>query len=320
MTVIDNGGAHAIMGFNYQKSVIVLISVLHYLNEDDFEIYVEAKDDIVVKLKNKHTYIQVKGKKMSISELTKKPDGKDSILEKNHSHGDESDSYYKIISPSFANDVKYLKKTSPRILKKGADIFDYTEDATREINKRLPGISQVKLSNSKIGLTKYQVDIEEALRYIKGVMVEEDMQVDNNHGMASLQELCLRIDVSSERTLEKDEDLEKKKFTSKDLATIFSNTYKAKCFDDILARLDFSIAKQELVKSRRVAVGRIYRSNYSEAKQKLKELDLEDMKEGDVLQEALQSVDFSNISDENTKIAIIVDAYSQLVFESRVNL
>ena len=319
MTAIDNGGAHAIKGFNYQKSVIVLISVLHYLYEDDFEIYVEAKDDIVVKLKDKHTYIQVKGKKMSIGELTKRPDGKDSILEKSHSHGNESDSYYKIISPSFANDAKYLKKTDPRIFKKGADIFDYTSDATKEIIKKLPGTSRAKLANSRIGLTKYQVDIEEALRYIKGVMVEENIPVDNNHGMASLQELCLRIDVSSERVSQKDEDLEKKKFTSKDLATIFSNTYKANYFDDVLSRLNFNIVKRELVKSKRVAVGAIYKSNYAEAKQKLKELNLEEMTESDVLQIVLKSVDFSNINDQNTRIAIIVDAYSQLAFENRIN-
>ncbi len=318
MVVIDNGGAHAIKGFNYQKSVVILIAVLHYLNEDDFEIYVESRDDIVIRLNGIETYIQVKGKKLSLGMLTQRPKEKDSILEKNLANGNGESSFYKIIAPSFASNTKYLKKTSPRVFKKGVDIFIYTKDATEEITKRLPGISKVKLNNSRIGLTKYQVDIEEALRYIKGVMTEENIQVDNNHGMASLQELCLRIDVNSERISKKDEDLEKKKFTSRDLATIFSNTYKAKCFDNVLARLNFTVVKQELVKRKRVAVGAIYKSNYSEAKQKLEEMDLEEMKESDVLQVVLKSVDFSNISDENTKIAIVVDAYSQLVFESGI--
>jgi|GEM_PF-817753 len=319
MTEIDNGGAHAIKGFNYQKSVIVLISVLHYLSEDDFEIYVEAKDDIVVKLKNIHTYIQVKGKVLSIGDITRRPDGKDSILEKNHSHGSEHDSYYKIICPSFTKDEKFLEKTHPMIFKKGVDIFNYTQNATDEIIKKLPSVSTAKLINSRIGTTKFQVNIEEGLRYIKGVMVEEEIQVDNNHGMASIEELCLRIDTLSEKVSDKDEDFEDKKFTSKDLVKIFSNTYKAKCFQNILDRLDFTLKKQELVKSKRVGVRALYRSNYSEAVQKLQEINLEETKESEVLQLVLKSVGFNNIDDENIKIAIIVEAYGQLVFESGIN-
>lgn len=319
MSVIENGGAHAIKGFNYQKSVIVLISVLHYLSEDDFEIYVEAKDDIVVKLEATETYIQVKGKKMSIGELTKKPDGKDSIIEKNHANGGDG-SFYKVISPEFANNKKYLKKTTPRIFKKGADVFDYTKDATDEIIDKLPKISKAKLSNSKIVLTKFQANIEDALTYIKGIMVGQDIQVDNNHGMASLQELCLRIDQSSERVSKNTSDLEKKKFTSKDLSTIFSHTYKAKCFDDVLAKLNYSTAKQEMIKNKRVAVAAIYKSFYNDAKRELEKLDLIEMKESDVLEKVLNSVNFDGVIDEIIKIAIVLDAYSQIVFDRRIKL
>lgn len=41
MGTVNNGGAYAIKGFNYQKLVVVLIAVQNYLKTKDFEIYID---------------------------------------------------------------------------------------------------------------------------------------------------------------------------------------------------------------------------------------------------------------------------------------
>ncbi len=318
MTLIDNGGAHAIKGFNYQKSVVVLISVLHYLSEENFEMYIESKDDIVVMLDNINTYIQIKSSHMGIAALTKRKDGKDSVLEKNHANGSEGTSFYKVVSPSFTNSSKYLDEAKPLVFKGGADVFEYTSDAINEINRKLPKMSESKLQNSRLVLTKFKANMEDAMTYLKGVMVEQGIPVDNNHGMASLQELCLRIDQQSEKVIKDELDLKKKKLTSQDLSMIFSNTYKVKCFEDVLDKLNYSTAKKEALKNRRVAVAAIYKSFYDDAMREIEKLDILEMEESEVLEQVLATVDFDGIPDKITRVAVVIDAYSQLVFDRRV--
>lgn len=91
MSTIDNGGAIAIKGFNYQKASIILI-IIHHFQKKNFKVVPESKEDFVIHLNNEVYYIQVKGtKKLSIGKLKSKPSGKDSIIEKNISPGEDSD-------------------------------------------------------------------------------------------------------------------------------------------------------------------------------------------------------------------------------------
>ena len=65
---IDNGGAIALKGFNYQNAVASLIAILNY-DRDNFLLFVETKDDIEVDVEDKHFFIQVKGQHLSLSSL-----------------------------------------------------------------------------------------------------------------------------------------------------------------------------------------------------------------------------------------------------------
>lgn len=60
---INNGGAIAIKGFNYQKASIILIMINNYQRED-FLIIPEAEDDFQVYVDGKTIFIQVKGEKI----------------------------------------------------------------------------------------------------------------------------------------------------------------------------------------------------------------------------------------------------------------
>lgn len=48
---VDNGGAIALKGFNYQNAVASLIAILNY-DKDNFLLFIETKDDIEVDIED----------------------------------------------------------------------------------------------------------------------------------------------------------------------------------------------------------------------------------------------------------------------------
>lgn len=315
MEKIDNGGANAIKGFNYQKSVIVLIAVLHYLNENNFQIYVESEDDIVITIKNTKTYMQAKSRGLSLASIVKRVDSKDSILEKNLAKGDEQNSYYKLVTPNFANIGNYLDDAEPSILTEGASIYSYSSTARVEIEKKLPDLSKVKLKNSRVALTAFKANQKDALTYIQGVMTNQGIPVDNSYGRASLSELCNQIDQRSEVSVQNPADYEKKKFTHENLSIIFSHSYKAKYFEDILSALGYSLARQVDLRKKNITVGAIYGSNIEDAKKAIQDMDIANMNEREIISGVIDSVHFVGVSDELDKEAVAINAFSQVLFE-----
>lgn len=53
---VDNGGAIALKGFNYQNAVASLIAILNY-DKDNFLLFIETKDDIEVDIEDKPDFI-----------------------------------------------------------------------------------------------------------------------------------------------------------------------------------------------------------------------------------------------------------------------
>lgn len=320
MKTTDNGGAQAIKGFNYQKSVIMLIAVLHYLNVDDFEIYVETEDDIVVKISATKTYIQVKGKKLSIAAITKRENSKSkekmSVLEKNLEKDDKGACYYKIVALDFAASEKYLKETTPRIFKKGAKVYEYTPAGQKELMAKLPTLDPLKLKNSRLVLTSFGANLQEALERIMGIMASVGLSVDNNYGKTALEEMCLEIDQRSEMIIDEDSDIEKKKFTPESLSNIFSHSYKEVYLNDLLMELGYGVTKKVELKTRRVRVRAVYGSFCTEAKRVIEKLDnLSSMSAQDIIEHVLSVVDFKTVSEELDRETIVLEALSNVLFE-----
>lgn len=314
MNTIDNGGANAIKGFNYQKSVIALIAILNYQKEGDFQIYVESEDDIVVTSKGKRTYIQAKSKKMSLAQMLNRVKGKDSILEKSLANGDDSCSF-KVVTPDFIKKDKHLSNCEPAILTQGATVYTYTKDAVTEIETAIKNTSKAKIQNSRVALTVFKANHKEALNYIIGVMSSEGMSVDNSYGKASLQQLGAQIDERSEIEVKDEADYDLKKFTRDNLATIFTYSLKLELFNKIIDKLGYNIARQAEMQRRRVVIGAIYRSLHGDAIKFIEGLDLNNLSEREVVNAALQALDFETVEDETLKEVIIVDAFSQVVYE-----
>lgn len=312
---IDNGGAQAIKGFNYQKSVIALIAVLHYLDKNQVDIYVEAEDDIVVKSGDIKTFIQAKSSKLSISTITKRKDGKDSILEKNIAKGDE-ESVYKLVTPEFSARERNLEETSATVFAQEAQVFSYTDAAVKRIQTALPGVSKQKLGQSRIALTPFPANQHNALTHVKGVMSNYDIAIDSSYGNASLGELCLRIDQKSEIVVKTATDYEKKKITQADLHQIFNHTRKAKCYEDIINALGCSVLEREMLISKHAGLRALHSVSLDEAQQLINNMsDVTEIDEQTIIDRVLNSLHFTAGVDAVDKKAIAISALSQIIFE-----
>jgi hypothetical protein len=315
MAEYDNGGANAIKGFNYQKSIVALIAVLHYLDDDDFQIYVESEDDIVVGMGGKKTYLQAKGGAMSLKSLIAQPDGKPSIIEKNLAHGNESDSSFKIVTPFFSNAGKHLTSVQAKILTEGAEVSSYSVTAVEEISRVLPSLSAFKLDNSRVAVTVFRANQKDALTYLKGIMADQGIPVDNSYGMATLKELCLQIDQRSELKVQTDQDYEKKKFTHNNLKTIFGHSKKMSLYEELLNKLNFPMQKMIEIKKRSVTIGAIYEAYITHSKSIISGLNLMDMTEQQVIDHVIDGTAYSEDVDELDKLTIAINAYGQVLFE-----
>ena len=317
MSDYDNGGAYAIKGFNYQKSIVALIAVLHYLDDDDqFEIYVESKDDIVVKAKNIETYIQVKSSELSLNSITRRDKNKNTVIGKNLSNGDEQ-SRYKLVAPSFKDKEKHLEDTKPNVITKGASVFSYNKDAFDEIMKRMPELHSEKVKNSSVAITAYKAEMIEAVRYLTAIMVEDGIPVDNGYGNAVIEELYVEIDQKSAKIVKSDEDYEFKKFTHQNLSLIISHSYKIECFEEIMQKLGYNLTKKERMKKKKLNIPVQYSSYHEEAKRHIQSYDLENMPEAEVVKKALEDTNFDSITDRSFMEVIVVDAFSQILFEEK---
>ncbi len=317
MGVIENGGAQAIKGFNYQKSVIALIAVLHYLDSDQVDLYIESEDDIVVKTSARKTYIQSKSTEQTIASIVYRKDGKASVLEKNLSNGgDNTDDRYKLVTPRFGGQDKYLSEIDAEIFTEGAQVYSYLQTARTSITDKLPDVSEVKLRNSRVALTAFPAKQADALTHIKGVMSNMNIPIDNSYGSAALGELCLRIDQKSEIIAKDATDYEKKKITQHDLRRIFGHTYKAQLFEDIIDALGYSIMKRTELVNKNATIGAIFGAYIDMAIEEIKSMDdLTDVDERTVINRVLNAISFTSDVSKVDKEAVAVNALSHVMFE-----
>lgn len=111
---VDNGGAIALKGFNYQNAVASLIAILNY-DKDNFLLFIETKDDIEVDIEDRHVFIQVKGQNLSLTNLlsieNKNSDNKKCIFSKNIKKNHPK-ALYHIVLLSLKNDQKDVIEAS----------------------------------------------------------------------------------------------------------------------------------------------------------------------------------------------------------------
>ncbi|MCM1009333.1 MAG: DUF4297 domain-containing protein [Fusobacterium sp.] len=241
---IDNGGANAKKGFNYQDAIATLIIITNF-SKDDFCIYLECNDDIEVDLTSYKFFIQVKSSKQRISNLIKQNKKKDgtynkSILFKNLDKTCPSNkvSKYKIVTTGYTDGISTI---NGEIFK---DIYYYTDEQKKQIIEKLKeqGFNQQeleeKLKNSYIYVSPFDDNFEKAYTFLLGIMAEVGISVDNNRGKMLLNELLVEIHKKSEKKIVVEQDIDKKKIKKDDLTKLSKVENCFKYMEEITTRLE----------------------------------------------------------------------------------
>ena len=242
---INNGGAIAIKGFNYQKASIILIMINNYQRED-FLIIPEAEDDFQVYVDGKTIFIQVKGEKnITLQKLISKE-----IIKKNLIPGHDED-IRKIfvwdIGENFQNSLKEI--VSGNII---SPLLNYSDEDLKRIadNLNLNENQQIRLKNQYIYKTPFNNNLTEAIKRLFGELVSHNLHINNESGRALLSELSLMIDQKSE-IIVLDNNYSQKTIDNVYLKKVFARVEQHQKFDRILDKLSYNELKKKQNQTRK---------------------------------------------------------------------
>lgn len=261
---MDNGGAEAIKGFNFQKANLMLIAINNYL-KNNFKIYIEAEDDIVVSYENYKACIQVKKQKHTLSTITKPEskkikdaDGKkitklfSSILEKNLSSGTDLDTYKIFVKDIGSTDKKQLNLKKPGSI--CTEIYKLNDEAKERIVQVLPSELINKIKNFYFFISPINEDLNEAEKYLIGCLNEINVSVDNNRGRAVIAELSLTIDQKAQEVLSEGVDKEIKAMDTGYFSRVFLTCNTLNEFDNILNSLGYNAIVTKQIRNERLKI------------------------------------------------------------------
>lgn len=240
---IDNGGANAQKGFNYQDALAMLIIITNF-SKNDFCIYLECRDDLEVDLTEQKIFIQVKSTKQSVATLlrqNKKRDGtynKSTLYKNLNKSCNDKLNKYKIVTTSYPEGKSTIKG---EIFK---ELYQYTDEQKKLIVETLlqQGLKkeelEQKLKNSYVYVSPFDDNLDVALTYLLGVMAEEGISVDNDRGRLLLCELLTDIHKKAEKRIITPSDIEKKKLKKDELIKLAKVEKCYKYMEEITTKLD----------------------------------------------------------------------------------
>lgn len=260
MSSLDNGGAIAIKGFNYQKASIMLIMINNY-QKDNFMIIPEARDDFEVRYDDKTIFIQVKGtKKLSVTNLIKQNKGKKSVLEKNLIVGKNSDIRKVFLWDMIDSDKEKLEEEeNSRIT---SPIYKFSKEQQEIIKSKLNlSQNQIKrLNNQFIFITPFENNNETTITFLKGEMVNKDLMMSNKSAQNVLGELVLQIDQKSEISINNTFDFEKKIISGNYLKEIFTTVHQMDDFNEVLDTLSMNTMKKKKIRLEKLKIPIIFKN------------------------------------------------------------
>jgi len=301
--VLDNGGAEAIKGFNFQKANLILLAINNY-SKKNFKIYIEAEDDIVVSYENNTAYIQVKKQKHTFTSILRKESKKiqdtdgnkvtkisPSILEKNLRSGTDNDTYKIIVKDIGTSDKKKLILKKPGSI--CTEVYRLNDKAKEDIIKLLPKELKEKIENFYFFISPINDDLNEAVKYLIGCLNEINVSVDNNRGRIVIAELSLTIDQKAQEVLRDGVDKEIKAMDSKYFSRVFVTYENLNQFERVLNSLGYNEIFTNKIRNERLKI----------------ELTLTDLKSDikGLLYELLNDENFSGLSNREIIEFIIKD-------------
>ena len=305
---INNGGAIAIKGFNYQKASIILIMINNYQRED-FLIIPEAEDDFQVYVDGKTIFIQVKGEKnITLQKLISKE-----IIKKNLIPGHDED-IRKIfvwdLGKKFQNSLKEI--VSGNII---SPLLNYSDEDLKRIsdNLNLNENQQIRLKNQYIYKTPFNNNLTEAIKHLFGELVSQNLQINNESGRALLSELSLMIDQKSE-IIVLDNNYSLKTIDNVYLKKVFARVEQHQEFDRILDKLSYNEFKKRKIKQEKTKILVSYQNIKKKTKHYCNNLDLEQSTEQELINQIVQIIKNhdSSITNNNLIIAIAIECLCEL--------
>ena len=305
---INNGGAIAIKGFNYQKASIILIMINNYQRED-FLIIPEAEDDFQVYVDGKTIFIQVKGEKnITLQKLISKE-----IIKKNLIPGHDED-IRKIfvwdLGKKFQNSLKEI--VSGNII---SPLLNYSDEDLKRIadNLNLNENQQIRLKNQYIYKTPFNNNLTEAIKRLFGELVSHNLHINNESGRALLSELSLMIDQKSE-IIVIDNNYSQKTIDNVYLKKVFARVEQHQKFDRILDKLPYNEFKKRKIKQEKTKILVSYQNIKKKTKNYCNNLDLEQSTEQELINQIVQIIKNheSSITNNNLIIAIAIECLCEL--------
>ncbi|CAM4149027.1 dsDNA nuclease domain-containing protein [Jeotgalicoccus halotolerans] len=310
MSIVDNGGAFAIKGFNYQKAAIIFV-MIHHFEKNNFKIVPESKDDFEVYLDDQVYYIQVKGtKKLSIAKLKSKPKGKESIIEKNLFPGVDNDNR-KIFLWDLAETTKSeLTKVRGTLFPEKYQFSDKQKMDLAESLELNPS-QLLRLEHQFIYVTPFTNDLEKALIMLKGYMVEEELLVTNERVSIVLSELALEIDQKSEILIDVEEDFVNKEIDGNYLKKIFTRVKQKEMFDEVLNNLILNTRTKEKIRAIKLRIPLLHTTLKEEIKEKIVTNEVMDCNTDEDAIRYIRSLIGENIATE-LSIALAIDYFCEI--------
>ena len=310
--VRDNGGAIAQKGFNYQNHVISLTAIRNY-TKNNFEIFVESDDDFEVLYDdNYHAYIQVKGKKrIGLKKLLQKHGDKCSILEKHLTPGD-GHSKYKIVVFHFTETElsKMEENTSEELFEHSLKL---STEQTDYILGQLDESFSTKLANFSLVKTSFKNDYLEARTYLKGELINQGISVDGRDDLI-LDELDRLIKQKSEYIIENEDDKKLKRISAIELQPILQKISSKALFESELDKFPFTSFVKAKIKKEEVKIIQQYmykkRQVIGLLESDIHRLETKKLTE---IAEEIKFYDILNPLESDTKYAIIISAYCDIV-------
>ena len=301
---INNGGAIAIKGFNYQKASIILIIINNY-DKDGFHLIPEAEDDFQVHIDNKNIFIQVKGERgITLNKLVK-----NDIISKNLVPGNDED-FRKIffwdIGSTFKNEL--IDVPEGNII---SPLLKYSNDHKELIKAKLDlnDNQQQRLDNQFLYITPFQNDLSVAITLLLGEMVTQELSVNKEIGRALLAELCLMIDQKSEIPFQ-ETDFSEKKIDAEYIKKLFFHIEQMDLFNEILEKSNYNTFQKSKIKLERNKILIAYQNTKHKVLKHFEDnsLDftgLEDDLIAEVI-ELIKAID-NTINDDNLLAAISIE-------------
>lgn len=324
---MDNGGAEAIKGFNFQKANLILLAINNY-QKNNFKIYIEAEDDIVVSYEDYKAYIQVKKQKHTFNTITKKESKKitdtdgnkittlsSSILEKNLSSGSGSDSdTYKI----FVKDIGSSDKKKLNLKKPGSictEVYRLNDEAKGKIINVLPVELKNKLEKFYFYISPINDDLNEAVKYLIGCLNGINVSVDDNRGRIVIAELSLTIDQKAQEVLSNEVDKEIKAMDTNYFSKVFITYETLNQFDRVLNSLGYNELITKKIRSERLKI----ELNSTDLKREIKEAlqtlfedeSLQSLSNRDIIDIIIEKFISSSFS-RNTLISVAVECLCEV--------